>query len=103
MIMMVEILGKIQYVYELNNSIDIVGGRLYVFLRQNIREGKAYYEYLGSMFSTLQDNTTAFMSAFLDIATHYALPAASQAQLMELKQELDKNDRGLEFEGKASV
>jgi hypothetical protein len=103
MIMMVEILGKIQYVYELNNSIDIVGGRLYVFLKQNIREGKAYYEYLGSMFSTLQDNTTAFMSAFLDIATHYALPAAPQAQLMELKQELDKNDRGLEFEGKASV
>lgn len=103
MIMMVEILGKIQYVYELNNSIDIVGGRLYVFLKQHVREGKAYYEYLGSMFSTLEDNTTAFMSAFLTISTHYALPAAPQAELVELKQALDKNDRGLEFEGKALV
>lgn len=100
---MIEIFGKIQYVYELNNSIDIVGGRLYVFLKQNTSEGKAYYEYLGSMFSTLEDTTTAFMSAFLSIATHYALPAAPQAELLQLKQELDANDRGLVFEGKGSV
>ena len=101
--MMIEIFGKIQYVYELNNSVDIVGGRLYVFLKQNTRNGTAFYEYLGSMFSTLQDTTTAFMSAFLGVATHYALPSGPQSELMELKQALDKNDRGLEFEGKGSV
>ncbi|MCW3109249.1 MAG: hypothetical protein JWQ09_3755 [Segetibacter sp.] len=101
--MMIEIFGRIQYVYELNNAIDIKGDQLYVFLRQYSKDGKAYYEYLGSMFSTLEDTTTAFMSAFLDIATHYALPVGPQAELMQLKEELDKNDQGLVFEGKGSV
>jgi hypothetical protein len=101
--MMIEIFGKVQYVHELSNSIDIAGDRLYVFLKQSTKDGKAYYEYLGSMLSTQEDNSTAFMSAFLDIATHYALPAAPQSELLSLKQELDKNDRGLFFEGKASV
>ena len=101
--MMVEIFGNIQYVYELNNAIDIVGDRLYVFLKQNVKDGKAEYEYLGSMLSTMEDRTTAFMSAFLDIATHYALPAVPQSELLLLKQRLDDNDRGLVFEGKASA
>ena len=101
--MMIEIFGKIQYVYELNNSIDIEGDRLYVFLRQYSKEGKAYYEYLGSMFSTLEDTTTSFMSAFLDMATHYALPVGPVAELRQLKEALDNNDRELVFEGKGSV
>ena len=101
--MMIDIFGKIQYVYELNNSIDIAADRLYVFLKQNVRDGKAYYQYLGSLFSTLEDSTTSFMSAFLGVATHYALPVGLLADLKQLKEELDNNDRGLEFEGKGSV
>jgi hypothetical protein len=101
--MMIDIFGKIQYVYELNNSIDVARDRLYVFLKQNIKDGKAWYEYLGSMFSTLEDSDISFMSAFLDIATHYAMPAAPKDELVELKQKLDSHDRGLQFEGRASV
>jgi hypothetical protein len=101
--MLIEIFGKIQYVYELNNSIGIEGDRLYVFLKQFERDGKAYYEYLGSMFSTLEDRSTAFISAFLDLATHYTLPVGPLTELRSLKDELDKNDRGLVFEGKGSV
>ena len=101
--MMVEIFGKIEYVHELTNSVVIEGDRLYVFLRQNVRDGKPYYEYLGSMLSTLEDKNTSFMSAFLDIATHYALPAAPQSNLIQLKEQLDNHDRELVFEGKASV
>jgi hypothetical protein len=101
--MMIEILGKIQYVHELNNSIDIAGDRLYVFLKQQVRDGKPYYEFLGSLMSTLEDRSTAFMSAFLDIATHYVLVAAPQSEMLKLQQELDKHDRDLLFEGKASV
>ncbi len=101
--MMVEIFGSIQYVYELNNAVNVVSDRLYVFLKQSTRDGKAYYEYLGSMLSTKEDNSISFMSAFLDIATHYALPSLPQTELLSLKQELDRNDRGLFFEGKASV
>src|SRR5215203_779710 len=98
--MLIEIFGKIQYVYELNNSIDIEGDRLYVLLKQFERDGKAYYEYLGSMFSTLEDKSTSFLSAFLDLATHYTLPVGPLADLQSLKEQLDKNDRGLVFEGK---
>ena len=101
--MMIEIFGKIQFVYELNNSIDIEGDRLYVFLKQFEKGGKAYYEYLGSMFSTLEDKTTEFMSAFLGVATHYTLLPEPASELAQLKEELDKNDRGLVFEGKGSV
>lgn len=101
--MMVEIFGSIQYVYELNNAVNVVSDRLYVFLKQSTRDGKAYYEYLGSMLSTKEDNSISFMSAFLDIATHYALPSLPKTELLSLKQELDRNDRGLFFEGKASV
>src|SRR4051794_21511569 len=101
--MLVDIFGKVQYVHELNNSIAIEGDRLYVFLKQVAKDGKPYYEYLGSMLSTLEDTTTAFMSAFLDIATHYVLPCEPLADLMKLKEELDKNDCRLVFEGKASV
>lgn len=101
--MMIEIFGTIQYVYELNNSIDIVADKLYVFLKQTEKDGKAYYEYLGSMLSTKEDTTTSFISAFLGIATHYALPAVPESELFRLKQELDKNDRGLFFAGKGSV
>lgn len=70
--MMIEIFGSIQYVYELNNSITVEGDRLYVFLAQFSKDGKAYYEYLGSMLSTLEDTNTSFMSAFPGVATHYA-------------------------------
>lgn len=101
--MLIEIFGKIQYVHELNNAIDIEGDRLYVFLKQFSKDGKAYYEYLGSMFSTLEDKTTAFMSAFLGVATHYALPSEPGEELEKLKNQLDENDRGLVFEGKGSV
>ena len=100
---MIDIFGSVQYVHELNNAIDVVSDRLYVFLKQSTRDGKAYYEYLGSMLSTKEDNSISFMSAFLDIATHYALPALPQSELLSLKQKLDNNDRGLVFEGKGSV
>lgn len=101
--MLIDIFGKIEYVHELHNSIAIEGDRLYVFLKQFSKDGKAYYEYLGSMMSTLEDTTTAFMSAFLDIATHYALPSAPLDDLLNLKKQLDDHDRRLIFEGKASV
>ncbi|HSU51169.1 MAG TPA: hypothetical protein VLJ41_11280 [Segetibacter sp.] len=101
--MMIDIFGSVQYVHELNNAIDVVSDRLYVFLKQRTRDGKAYYEYLGSMLSTQEDNSISFMSAFLDIATHYALPTFPQSELLSLKQKLDNNDRGLVFEGKGYV
>lgn len=101
--MMVDIFGKIEYVHELNNSIVIEGDRLYVFLKQNTTDGKASYEYLGSMLSTLEDKSTSFISAFLYIATHYALPSGPSSDLIQIKHELDKSDRALVFEGKASV
>jgi hypothetical protein len=94
-----------QYVHELKEDIDIVGDRLYVFLKENFKDGKVYYEYQGSMLSTLEDKSTEFMKAFLPIATHYAVPSGEtlSAEPLKLKEELDKNDRSLVFEGKEEV
>jgi hypothetical protein len=76
-----------------------------VFLRENRRDGKVYYEYMGSMVSTLKDKSADFFKAFLPIATHYAVPpdATIPAETLKLKEELDKNDRSLVFEGKEEV
>ena len=101
--MMIDIFGRIQYVYELNNAVLVEGERLYVFLKQSDNSGTANYGYLGSLISTLEDKDTTFMSAFLGVATHYALPSAPMEELRQLKDELDKHDRGLMFEGKGSV
>lgn len=102
---MIEIFGRIQPVYELNENIDILGGRLYVFLKENKKDGKIYYEYLGSMLTNLEDDTPDFMQAFLPIATHYSVPPdeTTSGEALQLKAELDKNDRSLVFEGKEDV
>lgn len=102
---MIEIFGRIQHVHELKEDIDIVGDRLYVLLKENVKDGKVYYEYQGSMLSTLKDKSTEFMKAFLPIATHYAVPPDEtlSAEALKLKEELDKNDRSLVFEGKEEV
>jgi|SRR4051812_43579018 hypothetical protein len=101
--MFVDIFGNVYHIYELNNSIAIQGDALYIFTKQVERNGKAWYEYLGSLFSTLEDRNTTFMSAFLDIATHYVSVTGLQPELHELKNKLDRNDRELYFEGKGSV
>lgn len=103
--MMIEIFGRLQYVYELKEDIDILGDRLYVFLKENKKDGKIYYEYQGSMLSTLEDKSNDFFKAFLPIATHYTLPADQSlpAEGLELKEELDDNDRSLVFEGRDEV
>jgi len=103
--MMIEIYGRIQYVYELKKNIDIVGDRLYVFLKEKVYDGKVYYEYMGSMLSTLEDESTDFFQPFFAIATHYTVPPDEtlSAEAIKLKEELDKNDRSLFFEGKEEV
>ena len=103
--MMIEIFGRIQDVRELNENIIIEGDRLYVFLKENHRDGKVYYEYQGSMLSTLEDKSTDFIKTFLPIATHYAVPPDEvlPGELPQLKAELDKNDRSLVFVGKEAV
>ena len=110
--MMIEIFGRLQYVHELKEDMDIVGDRLYVLLKENRKDGKVYYEYQGSMLSTLEDKTTDFLKAFFPVATHYSVPPdentvplneASVAAALKLKEELDKNDRSLIFEGKEEV
>lgn len=102
---MIDIFGRIQYVHELKEDIDIVGDRLYVFLKEIYNDGKVYYEYLGSMISTLEDESSIFFQSFLPVATHYAVPPdeTHPADRMQLKQELDSNDRSLVFEGKEEV
>lgn len=99
--MMIDIFGRLQYVHELKPDIDIAGDRLYVFLKENRKDGKVYYEYQGSMRSTLEDTSADFLKTFLPAATHYAIPAdeALPSDTMQLKEELDKNDRSLMFEG----
>src|SRR5947209_2307520 len=103
--MLIEIFGRIQYVHKLKEDIDIEGDRLYVFLKENRKDGKVYYEYLGSMMSTLEDKSDNFLQAFLPIATHYALPPDEtlSEEALRLKQELDEHDRSLVFEGKEEV
>ncbi|MDB5248638.1 MAG: hypothetical protein JWQ40_3032 [Segetibacter sp.] len=103
--MMIDIFGRIQYVHELKEDIDIAGRRLYVLLKQKVQDGKIYYEYMGSMLSTLEDNSIDFLRAFLPIATHYALPADETVsdEALQLKEELDKNDRSLIFKGIEAV
>ncbi len=103
--MMVEIFGRIQYVHELKEDIAIAGDRLYVFLKENRNDGKVYYEYMGSMLSTLEDESSSFFQAFLPIATHYTVPPDEtlSAEASQLKEELDKNDRSLVFEGKEEM
>lgn len=103
--MMIEIFGRLQFVHELREDIDIAGDRLYVFLKENRRNGKVYYEYMGSMLSTLEDETTSFLQAFLPIATHYTVPPDEtlSTEALKIKDELDSNDRSLVFEGKEDV
>jgi hypothetical protein len=103
--MMVEIFGRLQYVYELKEDIDIQGDRLYIFLKEQKREGKIVYEYLGSMLSNLEDKSADFFQAFLPIATHYTVPPDETVshEALELKAQLDENDRSLFFEGKEEV
>lgn len=103
--MLIEIFGRIQYVHELKEDIDIEGDRLYVFLKENPKDGKVYYEYMGSMLSTLEDKSSDFFQAFLPIATHYTVPPDETlpAEALKLKEELDKNDKSLVFEGKEEV
>src|SRR3982750_3056563 len=103
--MMVEIFGRIQNVYELKEDIDIVGDRLYVFLKENRKDGKVYYEYQGSMLSTLEDKSNSFFKTFLPIATHYTVPPDQflPSEDLKLKEELDNNDKSLVFEGKEEV
>lgn len=103
--MTIEIFGRIQFVHELNEDIDIAGDRLYVFLKENRKDGKVYYEYQGSMLSTLEDKTADFFRTFLQIATHYTVPPDEtlSTEALKLKEELDKNDRSLVFEGKQDV
>lgn len=102
---MIKIFGRIQYVYELNENIDIEGDRLYVFLKENQKDGKVYYEYQGSLLSTLEDKSPDFIKTFLPIATHYAVPPDKSlpGEISQLKEELDKNDRSLTFEGMEGV
>lgn len=102
---MIEIFGRIQHVHELKEDIVIVGNRLYVLLKENVKDEKVYYEYQGSMLSTLEDDSIEFMKAFLPIATYYAMPPDEtlSAEALKLKEELDKNDRSLVFEGKEEV
>lgn len=99
--MMIEIFGRIQYVHELKEDIDVVGDRLYVLLKENWKDGKVFYEYQGSMLSTLEDRTTDFLKAFFPVASHYAVPPdeTPSAEALQLKKELDENDASLVFEG----
>ena len=83
--MLTDIFGNIYHIYELNNSITVQGDVLYIFMKQVERNGKAWYEYLGSLLSTLEDRDTTFMSAFLGIATHYVSVTGLQSELNELK------------------
>ena len=103
--MMIEIFGRLQHVHELKEDIDIVGDRLYVLLKESVRDGKTYYEYQGSMLSNLEDKTTEFLKALLPIATHYAVPPDEtlSVEALKLKEELDNNDRSLIFEGKEKL
>ena len=50
-------------------------------------------------------NQADFFQAFLPIATHYAVPPDETlpAEKLALKQELDKNDRSLVFEGREEL
>ena len=103
--MMIEIFGRLQYVHELTDNIPVQGQRLYVFLKEQKQGDKTIYEYLGSMLTNLVDKSPDFYAAFLPIATHYSVPPDEtvSAEALELKAELDKNDRGLFFEGKEDV
>lgn len=103
--MMIEMFGRIQYVHELKEDIDIAGDRLYVLLKENRKDGKIYYEYQGSMLSTLEDKSTDFLKSFFPIATHYAVPPDEtlSAEALQLKKELDEHDRSLVFEGMEDV
>jgi len=102
---MIEIFGRIQFVHELKEDIDIAGDRLYIFLKEARKDGKVCYEYMGSMLSTLEDTSASFFQAFLPIATHYTVPPdeSLSSEALKLKEELDKNDRSLVFEGKEDV
>ena len=103
--MMIEIFNRLAHVHELNEDIDILGDRLYVFLKQQYRDGIIYFEYQGSMLSNLNDDNTDFIQAFLAIASHYALPPDEtvSGEALKLKEELDKNDRSLVFEGREDL
>jgi len=103
--MMIEIFGRLQYVEELKEDIDIQGQRLYVFLKEKKQDGKTLYEYMGSMMSNLEDKSADFFKAFLPVASHYTVPPDEtvSAEALQLKAELDKNDRALVFEGKEQV
>ena len=103
--MMVEIFGRLQFVQELKEDIDVQGQRLYVFLKEEKRDNKTFYEYLGSMLTNLEDKSPDFYKAFLPIATHYAVPPDETVspEALELKAQLDQNDRALVFEGKDEV
>lgn len=101
--MMIDIFGDLVYVLPLEENMTIAGGRLYVLLKESQKEGKFVYEYLGSMMANMEDNTPEFMQSFFSIATHYALPPERFGDMLQLKAQLDNNDRGLFFEGKKDV
>jgi hypothetical protein len=100
--MMVDIFGRLQYVHKLKEDIDIEGERLYVFLKEHVKNSKVTYEYMGSMFSTLEDNSADFFRPFLTVATHYCVPPDEtlSEEAHQLKEQLDDHDRGLFFDGK---
>lgn len=103
--MFINVFERVQFVHELKENSDIAGDRLYIFLKENKKDNKVYYEYLGSMLSTLEDESSSFFQAFLPIATHYVVPPdeSLSAAALKLKEQLDENDRSLVFEGQEDI